>query len=487
MAYQGEILTPSRCGRLDQACAYGKKPVLMEFDGDKIDVKELKIGNDFYFVFADMKSKKNTIKILGNLNKAYPFPQTEIDNNVHKYLGKLNAENIEKAIKYLEEGDSKSLGKLMTKTQKQFDKYMIPACLEELTAPLLHKTIEDENIIKLTYGAKGVGSQGDGTIQFLAKNKESQKKLIEYLEKTLKMDAFSLTIKKSNIIKKAIIPLAGNGTRMYPMTKVIRKCFLPVIDKNIVKPAILILLEELYDAGIEEMCLIIDKIDQPIFDDFFSGDLDESILKKLSPELIAYEKRIKDIGKCISYIYQEEKLGLGHAVSLARGFVSNSNVLLVLGDQLYKTDNFLSCTKQLLNNYEKYNKLTVSVTSVNINRVNRYGILKGDMINENSFNVSAIKEKPEVSFAKNNLYTTTDNKKKYYAVFGEYILTPKVFEKLLENIKNEFTENGEYQLTSVLEQVRKEDGMVAFIPDGKMLDIGNVSSYKETLLEKIKD
>ena len=80
-----------------------------------------------------------------------------------------------------------------------------------------------------------------------------------------------------------------------------------------------------------------------------------------------------------------------------------------------------------------------------------------------------------------------NGKKEYYAVFGEYILTPRVFEKLLENIKNEATERGEYQLTSVLEQVREEEGMIAFIPDGKMLDIGNVDSYKKTLLEKMKD
>lgn len=487
MAYQGEILTPSRCGRLDQACAYGRKPILMEFDGDRIDVKELKIGADFYFVFADMKAKKNTIKILGDLNKAYPFPSSDIDKNVHKYLGEINAESINDAIKYLEDGDAKNLGKLMTKVQKSFDKHMIPACPEELTAPLLHKTLDDENINRLTYGGKGVGSQGDGTIQFLAKDKESQQELIDYLENTLKMDAFSLTIRKSNLIKKAIIPLAGNGTRMYPMTKIIRKCFLPVIDNNVIKPSILVLLEELYDAGIEKICLIIDKMDQPIFDSFFSGNLDEGILKKLSPELINYERKIRDIGTRISYIYQEEKLGLGHAVSLARGFANNDNVLLVLGDQLYKTDCFESCTKQLLNSYEKNNRLTVSVTEVKLKDVNKYGIFAGDMLDDNSFDVTSVKEKPEVEYAKDNLYTITDNKKLYYAVFGEYILTPRVFEKLLENIKNEFTEHGEYQLTSVLEQVREEEGMVAFIPDGKMLDIGNVEAYKMTLLEKMKD
>ena len=73
LAYLGEITTPSRCGRLDQACAFGKRPVLMTFDGDSIDVKNIKVKEPLYFVFADLMAGKNTVKILGDLNKSFPF------------------------------------------------------------------------------------------------------------------------------------------------------------------------------------------------------------------------------------------------------------------------------------------------------------------------------------------------------------------------------------------------------------------------------
>ena len=76
--------------------------------------------------------------------------------------------------------------------------------------------------------------------------------------------------------------------------------------------------------------------------------------------------------------------------------------------------------------------------------------------------------------------------KKYYAVFGEYILTEDVFKLLKENIKNNKKENGEFQITSVLDEVREKDGMIAFIPQGEMLDVGNVNAYKDTFIEKSK-
>ena len=95
-------------------------------------------------------------------------------------------------------------------------------------------------------------------------------------------------------------------------------------------------------------------------------------------------------------------------------------------------------------------------------------------------------EKPDVSIAKEKYYTKYDSVKKYYAVFGEYILTYDVFKLLKRNIKNNKLENGEFQITSVLDEVREKRGMIAFIPSGEMLDVGNVPSYKNTFIEKSK-
>lgn len=149
MAYLGEITTPSRCGRLDQACAFGKRPVLMTFDGDRLDVKNIKIGNDLYFVFADLMAQKDTIKILASLNKCFPFATNEIENNTQKGLGELNKKIIMSSLEAIEKGDVESLGKLMIKSQEIFDEYVAPSCMEELASPILHKTINDEKLKSL--------------------------------------------------------------------------------------------------------------------------------------------------------------------------------------------------------------------------------------------------------------------------------------------------------------------------------------------------
>ena len=482
IAYNGEILTPSRCGRLDQACAFGKKPVLMIFDGDRLDIKPIKIGADFHFVFADLMSKKNTIKILSDLNRCFPFPQNEIEKKVHQGLGKINKKIIDKGLKYLENGDHEGFGKLMNEAQKTFDDYVAPACKEELRAPILHETLKDKRIKDLTYGGKGVGSQGDGTIQFLAKDKECQILLKEYLSKELKMSAYSLTINKTRPIKKAIIPVAGNGTRMYPMTKIIKKAFLPVPGKdNIIKPAIMNLLEELYDSGIEKICLIIDKDDRQMYDELFEKTLTTDLLSKLSPIQLEYENKIQKIGQRVEYIVQDEKLGLGHAVYLCKDFVKKDPVLLVLGDQLFKTKCNVSCTEQLLDCYNAHNGLTISVTNVPLEDVNKYGILCGkNNVNNSTFPVDIMVEKPDIDYAQRELFTMTHGVKMYYSVFGEYILTPSVFKELEYNFKNKITSLGEFQLTTALDKVRSYEGMTACIMNGEMLDIGNSTAYVKT-------
>lgn len=192
-AYYGELKTLSYCGQMDQICAFGSKTMLLIFDGNDIKISKLKIGGQFYLVFADLMGKKDTKKILLDLNKAYPFPKNENDINVQKYLGSMNKENILLAIDYLKKGDSLNLGKLMIKVQEEFDKYVAPSSLE-LVSPILHKTLNDNYIKTLIYGGKGVGSQGDGTIQFLAKDKYSQEKLNEYLQNELHMNSYMLTI-----------------------------------------------------------------------------------------------------------------------------------------------------------------------------------------------------------------------------------------------------------------------------------------------------
>ena len=490
IAYVGELRTASRCGRLDQACAFGVKPNLMTFDGDEVEVKTLNVKKHLYWVFADLCAEKNTIKILRDLNKGYPFASNEMEEREQKALGEDNQRIINKAIEYMATGDAESLGKLMIGAQTLFDTAVAPMCPEELTSPKLHEVLADPIIKPFVYGGKGVGSQGDGSIQFLAKDKECQQKVIDYLN-SRGMKAYPLTLKPVHAVRKAIIPVAGFGTRLYPASRALKKDFFPIPDKDgMVKPVILILLEELMKSGIEEVCLILGSEEERLkYRDFFETPLSEEHLHKLSPEMQEYENKIISIGKKLRYVYQKEKRGFGHAVYQAVEFANQEPVLLLLGDTIYRTDSNKPCALQLIEKYEQYNKLMVSIHSVPLKDVSHYGILTGtwEDKNETELNISQMIEKPKASYAEEFLgVKCKDGERKYMSVFGQYILTPEVFDQLRFDIDNETDLNKEIELKSALDKVRDKHGMVGIQLQGKMYDMGNYNAFLNCVSEYSK-
>jgi galactokinase len=196
-AYLGERTTPSLCGRMDQACAYGNRPILMIFDGEEIGLIELKVSKDLFFVIVDLAGSKNTQEILRRLNECYPFATNLIQQNVQKYLGYISSEITLAAVEAIQLGDAELLGALMTKAQAEFDQYVAPACPEQLTAKKLHLLLNHEPLQPYIFGGKGVGSQGDGTAQLIVKNQECQKKVIEIIQRDFpQMQALKLTISK---------------------------------------------------------------------------------------------------------------------------------------------------------------------------------------------------------------------------------------------------------------------------------------------------
>ena len=198
LAYLGERITPSHCGRMDQACAYGDRPILMIFDRDEVEVIELSVSQDLYLVIVDLGATKDTQLILNQLNQCYPFAENLVQQNVQKYLGPISSSITQKAVALLQQGDVKLLGHLMTQTQTEFDRYLIPACPSQLTAPILHKILDYEPIQPYIWGGKGVGSQGDGTAQFIAKDQESQQKVMDIITKDFpQMQCLELTIKST--------------------------------------------------------------------------------------------------------------------------------------------------------------------------------------------------------------------------------------------------------------------------------------------------
>lgn len=490
IAYLGELRTSSRCGRLDQACAFGVKPNLMIFDGDEIEVKTLNVKKHLYWVFADLCAEKDTIKILRDLNKGFPFASNEMEEREQKALGEDNQRIIKLAMEYMANGDAEALGKLMIGAQTLFDQAVAPMCPEELTSPKLHEVLADPIIKQWTYGGKGVGSQGDGSVQFLAKDADCQQKLIDYLN-AQGMRAYPLTIKPVHAVRKAVIPVAGFGTRLYPATRAMKKDFFPIPDKDgIVKPVILILLEELVASGIEEICLVLgSEEERKQYREFFENQLPEEHLRKLPPEMQEYENKILAIGKKLTYVYQKEKRGFGHAVYQAVDFAGNEPVLLLLGDTLYRTETGKPCALQLIEKFERYNKLMVAVHSIPLAEVSHYGILSGtwEDKNETVLNISQMTEKPKASYAEEFLSVKCkDGSRKYMSVFGQYILTPEVFEQLHSDIANSEDATKEIELTSALDKVREREGMIGVQLQGRMYDMGNFNALGNCIREYSK-
>ena len=487
IAYLGELRTSSRCGRLDQACAFGVKPNLMTFDGDEIEVRSLNVKKPLHWVFADLCAEKDTIKILSDLNKAYPFPNSDAERAEHEALGEDNIDIVERAIKYMASGDVESLGKLMTEAEANFDAKVAPMS-SALWSPKLHAVLQDSFIQPLVWGGKGVGSHGDGSVQFLARDEESQQKVADYLN-SQGMKAYTLTLKPVHTVRKAIIPVAGFGTRLYPATRVIKKDFFPVpCADGMVRPVILILLEELINSGIEEICLVLgSEEERNQYADFFEHPLPEEHINKLNPEAQEYENHILDIGKRLHYVYQREKRGFGHAVYQAAQFVGNEPVLLLLGDTLYRSETNKPCALQMIEDYERYNRLMDSIHPIPLAEVSRYGILHGVWEDKDNtiLNVTSMVEKPKASYAEE--YLAVRNKKgdkEYYSVFGQYVLTPEVFAQLHEDIMQKEIDGDhvtEIELTSALDAVRKRSGMVGVRLRGKMFDMGNPNALSNTI------
>lgn len=485
-AYRGEIMTPSRCGRLDQACAYGTKPVLMRFASENIEVERLAVGKELHWVFADLNGEKDTMKILSSLNACYPYAQDQKSKNVQEALGPENRRIVEQVIKAMRAGDAVRIGELMDESQRIFDKMVAPACPSELTSPLLHEVMADARVRALSLGVKGVGSHGDGTVQMICKDAEDQEALCAYL-KGRGLEAFCFTIPAQRSIRKAIIPVAGYGTRMFPATKVIKKELLPVVDKDgIIKPALLILLQEIERAGIEEIGLIINPEDQADFDRLFKRDLALDHYRKLPRKLREINVAIQQLGQKITYIYQEEQLGFGHAVYQAHDFAGDDAVLMLLGDHIYSTANAKNCTEQLLEAYESSGQLTISLDEISVDRTMYYGTVTGQFIDgeERRMQISDIVEKPTAEYAEAHLGVRgKKGEARYYCVFGQYVLTPQTFELLGRNIREGRKAGSEYELTSVLREICMTDGMTGYRVDGKRYDIGIPQEYRKTVCD----
>jgi UTP-glucose-1-phosphate uridylyltransferase/mevalonate kinase len=483
LAYQGEITTPSRCGRMDQGCAFGNRPVLMEFDGDRIETTELQVKEPMFFVLIDLQAQKDTLEILNHLNRCFPFPETQVEHGVHELLGPINKRIIRQAVEALETSDGPRLGTLLTEAQAFFDRYATPACPQELTSPVLHKILDYPALKPHIWGGKGVGSQGDGTAQFLCKSASDQQAVIEILERDLNMPGLKLTITPQQKVRKAVIPAAGFGTRLFPATKATKKELFPIIDRDgIAKPAILLIVEEALEAGIEEVIIIVQENDLEDFRSFFNQQISIENYNKLPRQFQEYSRRLLEMGRHITFILQTAQEGFGHAVYTAAQAVGKEPFLLMLGDHLYRSDTDTSCAQQMLDAYQRHGQSIVGMRYTPEDKIANFGTVTGVWIeNERLLNVTEFAEKPTLDYAQTNLHVPGMPENEYLTVFGQYIIKPELFAYLRENIDNNVRERGEFQLTSALDRLRQEYGFLGLVIDGKRYDIGLPDYYLETL------
>ena len=483
IAYQGEITTPSRCGRMDQGCAFGNIPVLMTFDGDRLETSELRVNEPLYFVIVDLQAQKDTMEILNRLNHCYPFAETEVEQGVQDLLGPINKRITLQAIEALVNSDAQKLGKLMSEAQVLFDKYATPACPEELTSPVLHQVLSHKALEPHIYGGKGVGSQGDGTAQFLCRSKQDQQAVIDILKYDLNLPAMQLTIAPQQKVRKAVIPAAGFGTRLFPASKATKKEMFPIVDRDgIAKPAILLIVEEALEAGIEEVIIIVQEEDLQDFRSFFCEQISIENYNKLPRHFQEYSRRLLEMGQRVSFCIQSTQQGFGHAVYGAAQAVGDEPFLLMLGDHIYRQNNESSCARQLLESYQQHGQSIVGMRHTPETEISNFGTLTGVWLdNEKLLNISEFAEKPNLDYARTNLKVSNLPDAEYLTVFGQYILKPKIFEILKEHIDNNVRERGEFQLTSALDRLRQEDGFLGLVIDGKRFDIGLPDYYLETL------
>jgi UTP-glucose-1-phosphate uridylyltransferase len=461
----------------------------MTFDGDRLDTTELRVNKEFYFVLIDLQAQKNTLEILNRLNRCYPVAENEMEKNVQELLGPINKMNIQQASDALQQGDAERLGRLMVEAQDNFDRYATPICPEELTAPALHAVLNYPAIKPHIWGGKGVGSQGDGTAQFLAKSPADQDAVIQILENELKLPCLKLTLSPGPKVRKALIPAAGFGTRLFPATKATKKELFPIIDRDgIAKPAILLIVEEALQAGIEEVIIIVQENDLNDFHNFFNTQITIENFNKLTSQFQEYSRRILEYGRHVKFVTQTTQQGFGHAVYCAREAIGNEPFLLMLGDHIYRSDTNLSCARQLLDAYQRHGTSVVGLRLTPQDLIANFGTVTGIWLEENRLiNITEFAEKPNLEYAQNCLRIPGLRDDQYLTVFGQYILKPEVFDILEMNIKNNLRERGEFQLTGALDRVRQTDGFMGLIIEGQRFDIGLPDYYLETLVNFRKD
>lgn len=289
-------------------------------------------------------------------------------------------------------------------------------------------------------------------------------------------------------ITKAVIPVAGLGAKIFPVTRAFRKGMLPVLDRDgVLRPVIQTVVAEALLSGVEEVALVLRSSDMPDFRDYFSKGLPEEYEKAAErhPELAAEYDKIIKMGRRIEYIEQPTLDGYGHAVYCARDWVDNHPFLLLLGDHLFiEAPHQARCGKQMINLAPKFGTFISAVSFIVQDAIPFTATIKAIPVKDRRsvYKIEEIVEKPSIQYVQTHHRVPGAAEDEYLGIFGQHILPPEIFDCLEHHIKNNITFQGEIQLTTSLEMLRK-DGVpyYAKVIRGARYDVGTPCDFGDTI------
>lgn len=262
------------------------------------------------------------------------------------------------------------------------------------------------------------------------------------------------------MIKKCLFPAAGYGTRFLPATKAMPKEMLPIVNKPLIQYGV----EEAKEAGCTTIAIVTGRNKRSIEDHFdISYELEQEI-KGTDKE--NYLTSIREIMQACTFSYtrQNEMKGLGHAILTGETLIGKEPFGVILADDLCHNEGD-GVLKQMIELYEKYHCAIVAIEEVELDAVNKYGVIDGKEIEEGIYKVHSMIEKPSPSEAPSNL-----------AIIGRYILIPEIFEILKVTPPGK---KGEIQITDALQTLAKEGKVIAYKFQGKRYDCGSVKGFIE--------
>ena len=269
------------------------------------------------------------------------------------------------------------------------------------------------------------------------------------------------------MIKQAIIPLAGLGTRLLPLTSVMPKELLPINGK----PNLEYIMEECIEAGVKEFIFIISKNKSIIKRYFYNDSFYKKIIKKKKDKRIINEfKKIKKYQKMIKFVYQNKPKGTGDAVLKCKKYIKEKFFLMLLPDDLIMNYN---CTKEMINLHKKTKGSIIATKKVSKDTVSRWGILSLKDKKKNFFKITDVFEKPKINEAPSN-----------FAIIGRYILPSKIFVEI-KNLKP--GQGGEIHITDAIKNlIYKKENFFGNIFKGKYLDCGTIKGYIQSSVKIFK-